>query len=174
MYYKNILVDDEYNITGIIDWTNACSVPIELFAVIPELAMGHGAPEDTKAKTRAFGHRLSCALKQCEEGVDRQQIETYTDLDSLITSSESISSVAQGRMTIESHSLSTEADQDQAKNGKRDSEDGASSSSVRGDKTEIDEISNRSAVGLSSQKCQVSLQLQGQSWSGAALTLGSQ
>lgn len=152
MHYKNILVDDEYNITGIIDWTNACTVPIELFAVIPELAMGHGAPEDIKAKTRAFGHRLSWALKQCEEGGDRQQINTDPDLDSLITSSESISGVAQGRMTMESHSLSTGADQDQAENGKRDSEDGASSSSVNGDKTEIDEISNQSAVELSSQR----------------------
>ena len=39
MHYKNILVDHEYNITGIIDWTNACTVSIELFAVVPELAM---------------------------------------------------------------------------------------------------------------------------------------
>ena len=53
---------------------------------------------------------------------------------------------------MESYSLSTVADQDQAENGKRDSEDGASSSSVRGDNTEIDEISNQSAVELRSQR----------------------
>jgi len=31
MGYTNILLDEEYNITGVLDWSGAESVPIEMF-----------------------------------------------------------------------------------------------------------------------------------------------
>lgn len=46
LHYNNMLVDGDYNITGIIDWSNTQTVPIERFAIIPEFippppASGH-------------------------------------------------------------------------------------------------------------------------------------
>lgn len=36
LHFNNIIVDGDYNITGIIDWSNAQTVPIERFAINPE------------------------------------------------------------------------------------------------------------------------------------------
>lgn len=35
LHYNNILVDDQYNITGIIDWSGVMTVPQEVFAAVP-------------------------------------------------------------------------------------------------------------------------------------------
>jgi hypothetical protein len=36
LHYNNILVDEDYNITGIIDWSEAQTVPLERFMISPE------------------------------------------------------------------------------------------------------------------------------------------
>jgi aminoglycoside phosphotransferase (APT) family kinase protein len=35
LHYNNIPVDDQYNITGIIDWSGVMTVPQEVFAAVP-------------------------------------------------------------------------------------------------------------------------------------------
>jgi len=35
LHYNNILVDDQYNITGILDWSGVMTAPQELFAAVP-------------------------------------------------------------------------------------------------------------------------------------------
>jgi hypothetical protein len=44
-----MLVDDDYNITGIIDWTNAHTVPVEVFAAWFDIMIPGSASNDVKA-----------------------------------------------------------------------------------------------------------------------------
>ena len=66
---KNILVDEDYNITGILDWSHAQSVPIERFAMIPELIYASVAPAATK---QAVGGLQSVFLDALEK-VERER-----------------------------------------------------------------------------------------------------
>lgn len=53
-HYKNILVDQDYNITGLLDWSHAQTVPIERFAIIPEFVVPPAAPVETKQAIKRF------------------------------------------------------------------------------------------------------------------------
>lgn len=74
MHYKNIFVDDQYNITGIIDWTHAQTVPMELFAVVPELATGPGVTAELKAKASAFLELFLVNLRKIEVEHNEQAV----------------------------------------------------------------------------------------------------
>lgn len=37
LHYGNMLIDDDYNLTGIIDWSNAQAAPLEQLSVCPKL-----------------------------------------------------------------------------------------------------------------------------------------
>lgn len=36
IFTTNVLVDGDYNMAGIVDWSNTQTAPIERFAIIPE------------------------------------------------------------------------------------------------------------------------------------------
>ncbi|KAJ5356303.1 hypothetical protein N7517_010912 [Penicillium concentricum] len=52
--YNNILVDEEFNITAVLDWSNTQTVPIERFVVNPEFVAPPAAPEEYKRAVFEF------------------------------------------------------------------------------------------------------------------------
>ena len=46
IHFGNLLFDEEYNLTGVIDWSNAQAAPIEQLSVCPELVIFPGLSEE--------------------------------------------------------------------------------------------------------------------------------
>ena len=46
LHYGNMLFDDEYNLTGIIDWSSAQAAPLEQLSVCPEFVAFPGLSEE--------------------------------------------------------------------------------------------------------------------------------
>jgi hypothetical protein len=63
-HYNNVLVDKSYNITGLLDWSNAQTVPIERFAIIPEFVVPPAAPMENKQAIRRFRDMFVEALEK--------------------------------------------------------------------------------------------------------------
>ena len=63
-HYNNILVDQDYNITGLLDWSNAQTVPIERFAIIPEFIAPPAAPAENKQAIKKFRDMFVDALER--------------------------------------------------------------------------------------------------------------
>lgn len=53
-HYNNILLDDEFNITGILDWSGAQTVPVEQFLVSPEFITFPGRAERSEEINRSI------------------------------------------------------------------------------------------------------------------------
>ncbi|RDL39360.1 uncharacterized protein BP5553_03700 [Venustampulla echinocandica] len=66
LHYGNILVDDDYNITGIIDWSDAQTVPLERFIITPEFAMFPGLSDEKSAPSIAFREKFAAVLRTKE------------------------------------------------------------------------------------------------------------
>ncbi len=66
LHYGNILVDDDYNITGIIDWSDAQTVPLERFMINPEFVTFPGLSDEQNAPSIAFRERLAAVLRAKE------------------------------------------------------------------------------------------------------------
>lgn len=68
LHYGNILFDDDFNITGIIDWSGAQTVPLERFLVSPEFATFPGLGPEENAGTVAWRDEFKMALRGRELG----------------------------------------------------------------------------------------------------------
>lgn len=68
LHYGNILFDQDFNITGIIDWSGAQTVPLERFLVSPEFATFPGLLAEENAPTVAFREKFKAALMGRELG----------------------------------------------------------------------------------------------------------
>jgi len=79
-HYNNILVDDEFNITGLIDWSHAQIVPVERFAIIPEFVAPPAAPSETKQAIANFREMFIEALAKVQ--VEREGLQS-TDVATL-------------------------------------------------------------------------------------------
>ncbi|KAK3937910.1 kinase-like domain-containing protein, partial [Diplogelasinospora grovesii] len=66
LHYGNIMVDDNFNVTGIIDWTNAHTAPVEAFATLDELMIPRCASKDLKEAIAHFRDLFTHALKNLE------------------------------------------------------------------------------------------------------------
>jgi hypothetical protein len=66
LHFENILVGGDYNITGIIDWSHAQTVPIERFALIPEFIPPPAASATFKQAIIEFRDMFVGALKKVE------------------------------------------------------------------------------------------------------------
>ncbi|KAK3898915.1 kinase-like domain-containing protein [Staphylotrichum tortipilum] len=65
-HFKNILVDDEYNITGVLDWTGARVAPWEDFAVYGDILTFAGNSDDENQPILNFRAALVAALRKVE------------------------------------------------------------------------------------------------------------
>ena len=70
LHYNNILIDDEFNITGIIDWSDSQTVPLERFLISPEFATFPGLSVEENAPIVAFRKKFAAALRDRERGDD--------------------------------------------------------------------------------------------------------
>lgn len=69
-HYGNVLLDDDYNVTGIIDWTNAHTVPVEVFTAWPEIMIPGSASNDVKAAKAQFRDLFTKVLKNLESATE--------------------------------------------------------------------------------------------------------
>ncbi len=65
-HYKNILVDDEYNITGVLDWTGVSPAPWEEFVVYCDMLVFGGVATPRNQPTVDFRGRVIEALRNAE------------------------------------------------------------------------------------------------------------
>lgn len=54
LHFGNLLFDDEYNLTGVIDWSDAQAAPIEQLSVCPELVIFPGLSDEQNRPTVEF------------------------------------------------------------------------------------------------------------------------
>jgi hypothetical protein len=73
LHFKNILVDGDYNITGIIDWSNAQTVPIERFAINPEFIPPPAASVEFKEAILEFRGVFVDALEKVEREKEKSR-----------------------------------------------------------------------------------------------------
>jgi len=85
-HYNNILVDQDYNITGLLDWSNAQTVPIERFAIIPEFIAPPAAPMESKQAITKFREMFIEALQSIHIDKDGSSPVNSTTLSRLFAS----------------------------------------------------------------------------------------
>jgi serine/threonine protein kinase len=66
LHYGNLLLDDEYNLTGVIDWDNAQAAPIEQLSVSPELVIFPGLSEEQNRPIVEFKKLVIQFVKEVE------------------------------------------------------------------------------------------------------------
>ncbi|KAJ5177938.1 uncharacterized protein N7500_000637 [Penicillium coprophilum] len=54
LHYNNMLVDEDFNITAVLDWSNVQTVPVERFIVNPEFVAPPAAPQEYKQAVFEF------------------------------------------------------------------------------------------------------------------------
>ncbi|CAI6094724.1 unnamed protein product [Clonostachys chloroleuca] len=69
LHYGNILFDEEYNITGIIDWDSAQTVPLERLAVSPEFITFPGLSPEENQDTINFRKLVVTHLRDLESTI---------------------------------------------------------------------------------------------------------
>ncbi|GAB0136507.1 hypothetical protein EsDP_00004807 [Epichloe bromicola] len=79
LHYGNLLFDDQYNLTGVIDWSQAATAPLERLAVSPELITFPALPNnenqiiiDFRDTVRDCLHELVDKSKRTSPTVDHK------------------------------------------------------------------------------------------------------
>ncbi|KAL2259403.1 hypothetical protein VTK26DRAFT_6930 [Humicola hyalothermophila] len=67
LHHGNLLFDEEYNLTGVIDWSEAQTVRLERLVVSPEFVTFPAGAEEKKKKILAFKELVREHLQQFEE-----------------------------------------------------------------------------------------------------------
>ena len=66
LHFGNLLFDDEYNLTGVIDWSDAQAAPIEQLSVCPELVIFPGLSEEKNRPIVEFKKLVIQFVKEME------------------------------------------------------------------------------------------------------------
>lgn len=75
LHRGNLLFDEDFNLTGVLDWAHAQTVPLERLAVSPEFVFSPMAPvEDKEAITRLVGLMAQSLQDSEREGVEDDQV----------------------------------------------------------------------------------------------------
>lgn len=78
--FGDLLFDDEYNLTGVIDWSNAQAAPIEQLCVCPELVIFPGLSEEENRPIVEFKKLVIQFVKEAEnveaKETERREWET--------------------------------------------------------------------------------------------------
>ena len=67
LHYNNILVDNDFKIPGIIDWSGSQTVPLERFVICPEFVTYPGLSVEQNAPFVAFRRKFAAVLKEMEK-----------------------------------------------------------------------------------------------------------
>lgn len=101
LHYGNMLFDAEYNLTGVIDWSNAQAAPLEQLSVCPELVTFPGLSEEQNRPIVELKNLVVNALKGMENiqikrlpldghGLNLAEVKQLTLLSSYMTSERAI------------------------------------------------------------------------------------
>ncbi|KAI9826840.1 MAG: hypothetical protein M1832_005779 [Thelocarpon impressellum] len=66
LHHDNVLIDEDFNISGILDWSDAQTVPIERFVITPEFAYFPGLSAEKNEPILAFRDKFTSALRARE------------------------------------------------------------------------------------------------------------
>ena len=72
LHFGNMLFDDEYNLTGIIDWSNAQAAPLEQLSVCPEFVTFPGRSDDENRPIVELKNLVVETLKEMETDQERR------------------------------------------------------------------------------------------------------
>ncbi|KAH3948623.1 hypothetical protein HBI56_121520 [Parastagonospora nodorum] len=75
LHFGNLLFDDEYNLTGVIDWSNAQAAPIEQLSVCPELVIFPGLSEEKNRPIVEFKKLVIQFVKEMENENEKAKEE---------------------------------------------------------------------------------------------------
>lgn len=84
-HFNNMLVDEDFNITAVLDWSNVQTVPMERFAVTPEFIAPPAAPQEYKQAVFEFRDIFVDALASIE-GENGESSDTGMPLSRLFAS----------------------------------------------------------------------------------------
>lgn len=79
-HHGNLLFDDEYNLTGVIDWRHAQTVPLERLALSPEFIPSPVMPEELKKIIVKFVDMIRTSLQDLERERTQQKTSLYNDI----------------------------------------------------------------------------------------------
>ncbi|CAI6311303.1 unnamed protein product [Periconia digitata] len=71
LHFGNLLFDDEYNLTGVIDWSNAQAAPLEQLSVCPELVIFPGLSQEKNQPIVDFKTLVIQFLKEMENEISK-------------------------------------------------------------------------------------------------------
>ena len=81
-HYGNILIDNDFNITGIIDWSSTQTVPLERFTITPEFATSRDLSAEENEPSITRRKTFAAALKKREMTMITGGNEALGDLSS--------------------------------------------------------------------------------------------
>lgn len=74
LHYGNMLFDDEYNLKGIIDWSNAQAAPLEQLSICPEFSIFPALSDEQNKPAREFKASVVNHLKDTESAQETNVI----------------------------------------------------------------------------------------------------
>ena len=87
LHFGNLLFDNEYNLTGVIDWSDAQAAPIEQLSVCPEFVTFPGLSEEENRPIIEFKNLVIQFIKEMEKDkentppLDHQHVNVKQSLD---------------------------------------------------------------------------------------------
>ncbi|KAJ9424271.1 hypothetical protein FOXG_08792 [Fusarium oxysporum f. sp. lycopersici 4287] len=87
LHFGNIPFDKEYNLTGIIDWSNAQAAPLEQLSVCPEFATSPGMSDEENQPMVDLMNLVVQSIREIEQNQERKPPLDNPDLDILGQSS---------------------------------------------------------------------------------------
>ncbi len=74
LHYGNMLFDDNFNLTAVLDWENAQAAPLEQLSVCPELVGFPGRSDEDNEPILEFKKLVIDAIKEMEQHLERGQL----------------------------------------------------------------------------------------------------
>lgn len=81
LHFGNMLFDEEYNLTGIIDWSSAQAAPLEQLSVCPEFVTFPGRSDEENRPIVEFKSLVLEALKEMESSREQRPPMDNTEAD---------------------------------------------------------------------------------------------
>ncbi|QKX58875.1 uncharacterized protein TRUGW13939_06003 [Talaromyces rugulosus] len=72
LHYGNMLFDNEYNLTGIIDWSSAQAAPLEQLSVCPELVTFPSAPDEVNRPITGLKKLVVESIREMERDKEKR------------------------------------------------------------------------------------------------------
>ncbi|KAF4980647.1 hypothetical protein FZEAL_3396 [Fusarium zealandicum] len=84
LHYGNMLFDDEYNLTGVIDWSNAQAAPLEQLSVSPEFVTFPGLSDEENRPIIELNSLVVDCLREMERGQEMMPPLDKPDMDMML------------------------------------------------------------------------------------------